>query len=154
MEQNTGFADGWLCPLYKKNDKREPGNYRPVTVLNSDYKIFTKALSIKLCKLAPKLIHESQAGFVPGRSIINQVKLTKLMLDFAEADDDQNGAIVALDQEKAYDKIMHDYLWRALKAFNLPSQFINTIKALYSAPWSAVYRPLLRPPLPRGQKPL
>ena len=42
-----------------------------------------------------------------------------------------DGAIVALDQEKAYDKIKHDYLWAALDKFNLPQTFIRTVKALY-----------------------
>lgn len=43
----------------------------------------------------------------------------------------ENGALVALDQEKAYDKIRHDYLWKTLKVFHLPLPFINTIKFLY-----------------------
>ncbi len=43
-----------------------------------------------------------------------------------------NGVIVALDQEKAYNKVAHDYLWTTLQAYNLPESFINTIKSLYS----------------------
>lgn len=42
-----------------------------------------------------------------------------------------NGALIALNQEKAYDKITHEYLWKTLEAFNLPTRFVNTIKALY-----------------------
>jgi len=45
---------------------------------------------------------------------------------------DENRAILALDQEKAYDKIRHDYLWVTLEAFNIPQPFIQTVKALYS----------------------
>jgi hypothetical protein len=99
----TNFAEGWMCPLYKKKDKRHIANYRPITILNSDYKIFTKALAVKLAKVVPKIIHENQAGFIQGRSIFDQVKLTKLVVDYAEAVD-ENGVIVSLDQEKAYDK--------------------------------------------------
>lgn len=43
-----------------------------------------------------------------------------------------NGVIVVLDQEKAYDKITHDYLWKTLEAYKLPERFINTVKSLYS----------------------
>jgi hypothetical protein len=39
--------------------------------------------------------------------------------------------IVALNQEKAYDKISHDYLWEVLKRFGLPSHFIKTVAVLY-----------------------
>jgi hypothetical protein len=44
----TNFAEGWMCPLYKKKDKRQIANYRSITILNSDYKIFIKALAVKL----------------------------------------------------------------------------------------------------------
>jgi hypothetical protein len=126
----TNFAEGWMCPLYKKKDKRQIANYRPITILNSDYKIFTKALAVKLAKTVPKIIHEDQAGFIPGRSIFDQVKLTKLIVDYAEAVD-ENGVIVGLDQEKAYDKIMHDYLWQTLVKYKFPDSFIATVRSLY-----------------------
>ena len=41
------------------------------------------------------------------------------------------GIIIALDQEKAYDKILHPYLWEVLKKFEFPDEFINTAKSLY-----------------------
>ena len=44
----------------------------------------------------------------------------------------EDGAIMALDQEKAYDKIKHDYLWKTLEAFHIPLPFIKMAKALYS----------------------
>jgi hypothetical protein len=119
-----------MCPIYKKKDVRDIANYRPITILNTDYKIFTKALSTKLSEVASKLIHEDQAGFLPGRSIFDQVKLSKLIIDYAEATGN-DGIIVALDQEKAYDKIAHDYLWKTLEKFALPQPFIKTIQHLY-----------------------
>ncbi len=105
-------------------------NYRPITLLNSEYKLFTKALSIKLVCSAPELINTDQAGFIPGRQIMNQTKLIRMIIDHANLTE-QNGMIVALNQEKAYDKIRHDYLWRVLEAFQIPDPFISTIKALY-----------------------
>ncbi|KAI5836481.1 DNase I-like protein, partial [Schizophyllum commune Tattone D] len=46
--KGSKFAEGWMCPIYKKKAKDDVANYRPITVLNTDYKIFTKALSVKL----------------------------------------------------------------------------------------------------------
>lgn len=119
-----------MCPIYKKKDKDDISNYRPVTVLNTDYKVFTKALAYRLAETAPSVIHRNQAGFLKGRSIFEQVKLAKLAIDYAEEMED-NGALVGLDQEKAYDKISHPYLWEVLKKFNFPIEFIQTIKNLY-----------------------
>jgi hypothetical protein len=131
MATGTEFSESWMCPLYKKNNRAVIASYRSISLLNSDYKIFTKALTIKLAKAAPDLIHPNQAGFVPGRHIYDQIWLTKRVIELAEATE-SDGLIMALDQEKAYDKIEHHYLWKALRSFNIPEQFINTVKSLYS----------------------
>ncbi|KAJ7141072.1 hypothetical protein C8R44DRAFT_604515 [Mycena epipterygia] len=62
MVKGTGFSKSWMCPLYKKNDKSEIANYRPISLLNTDYKIFTKALTIKLVNVAPDLVHRTKLG--------------------------------------------------------------------------------------------
>ena len=129
---NTNFTEGWICPLYKKKDRRDIANYRPITLLNSDYKLLTKILALRLASSAPHIIHENQAGFIPGRVITDQIRLTQMILHYAEATE-ENGIIVALDQEKAYDKIAHDYLWLTLEKYGLPPSFINTVKSLYES---------------------
>ena len=134
---NTHFADGWMCPLFKKKDRTQIENYRPITLLNSDYKLLTKALSLQLIEDIKKIIHKDQAGFIPGRSIFDHIRLTRIMTKFAETSE-KNGAVVALDQEKAYDKITHQYLWKTLEAFNMPQLFIKTVKELYKNAWTTV----------------
>jgi hypothetical protein len=113
MVEGTGFSLGWMCPLFKKKDRTDIANYRPITVLNSDYKIFTKALTNKLSRVAPYLIHKDQSGFMKGRKITDAIYLAMEVVEYSE-EDLQNGVIVALDQEKAYDKTLHPYLWDAL----------------------------------------
>lgn len=76
------------------------------------------------------MIHVNQAGFIPKRSIFDQVKLAKLMIDYAEVTE-ENGMIIGLDQEKAYDKVCHDYLWQTLTKYNLPACFTRTVRSLY-----------------------
>ena len=103
----SDFAKGWLCPLYKKNDRHEITNYCPITLLNCNYKILTKLLALQMVSTLPKVIHCDQAGFVPGCSISDQIKLTQMIQAYAELDNDFGGVLVGLDQEKAYDKILH-----------------------------------------------
>ena len=108
-----------MCPLFKKKDPTEISNYRPITLLNTDYKLLTKVLAIQLMNHVKRLIHPDQAGFIPDRSIFDHIRLAKAILNYVEATE-EDGAILALDQEKAYDKIRHDYLWKTMEAFNLP----------------------------------
>ena len=137
IDKWTHFADGWMCPLFKKKDPTDISNYRPITVLNTDYKLLTKVLALQLVEHADTLIHEDQAGFIPKRSIFNHIRLAKAIITYAETAE-EDGAIIALDQEKAYDRIHHDYLWKVLEAFQLPSPFIKTVKALYSHAYTKV----------------
>lgn len=106
MEDNTSFAKGWLCLLYKKGDKTEIGNYRPIMVLNMDYKIFTKALTMRLSKVALSLIHRDQAGFMPGCRIEDQTELAQIVIKWCHRMETN----ICLDQEKAYDRILHLFL--------------------------------------------
>lgn len=134
----TNFAEGWMSPIYKeKGERTKVVNYRPITLLNTDYKLLSKVLAIRLAAVAPDVVHEAQAGFVPGRRLRNHTQLAKMMIMWAEAKD-VNGVIVALDQEKAYDKIAHDYLWRVLAKFGLPESFISLIQTLYESAVTSV----------------
>ncbi len=127
-----------MAPIFKeKGERTKVVNYRPITLLNTDYKLLSKALAVRLADIAPNLIHRAQAGFVPGRKIHNHTQLARLMTTWAEAND-MNGAIVALDQEKAYDKIAHDYLWKVLERFGIPHAFISLVKSLYGNAATAV----------------
>ncbi|KAF4615476.1 hypothetical protein D9613_003370 [Agrocybe pediades] len=130
VDKSTKFSRGWMCPLYKKKDKDEMANYRPLTMLNTDYKLMTKVYATRLSSVATTVLHENQAGFVKGRQITDQTRLIETMIDYA-ATTGKNGLIVGLDQEKAYDKIAHDYLWKALHKFGIPQEMINTIRSLY-----------------------
>ena len=120
-----------MCPLFKKKDPTDIRNYRPITLLNTDYKTLTKVLAIQLLDHVDQLVHPDQAGFIPNRSIFDHIRLAKAILNYAEVTE-EDGSILALDQEKVYDKIRHDYLWKTLEVFHLPRPFIKMIQALYS----------------------
>jgi len=98
-----------MCLIYKKKDLNEISNYRPITLLNTDYKLLTKAMALQLMEKVQTVVHEDQAGFISKRSIFNHIRLAKTIINYAKIAK-EDGTIITLDQEKAYDKIRHDYL--------------------------------------------
>lgn len=137
VDPRTRFTLGWMCPIYKKKEKDLIKNYRPITLLNTDYKLLTKSLSTQLTTHIHSLVHPDQYGFIPSRSIYDPIRLNQTLCAYADFME-ENGAIVALDQEKAYDKIDHHYLLTTLKKFNLPNSFIDTVQSLYNTAETAV----------------
>jgi len=128
--QGNSFNEGAMCLLFKKKDRTKIENYRPITLTNTDYKLLTKTIATRLGRVAENIIHTDQAGFIPGRGLYDNTKLTQVMIDYCEQEE-INGCIISLDQEKAYDKIAHDYLWRVLERFKFPQNFIKLIQNLY-----------------------
>lgn len=120
VDKEAGFAQGWMCPIFKKKDPTKISNYQPITLLYTNYKLLTKVLVIQLMNPIHTLVHPDQARFIPKRSIFNHIHLTKSIIHYTEVME-ENGALVTLDQEKVYDKIRHDYLWVSLETFGLPS---------------------------------
>ena len=66
IDTSSDFALGWMCPIYKKKDKREISNYHPITLLNTDHKLLTKVLAIQPMKHIPSMVHPNQVGFLPN----------------------------------------------------------------------------------------
>ena len=138
VDPSTQFTLGWLFPIYKKKEKNQIKNYRPITLLNTNYKLLMKVMStVQLAQHIHPLIHPDQSGFIPKRSIFDSINLNQSLCTYANYME-ENGVIVALDQEKAYDKIDHHYLLEMLSRFNLLQPFINSIHSLYNSASMAV----------------
>lgn len=76
---------GSFLSLILKPDK-DPASctsYRPIALLNSDLKIFTKILSIRLNVILPALIHKDQVGFVPLRQAGDNTRKVINLIDVA-----------------------------------------------------------------------
>ena len=87
---------GLMYLKYKKKEKTKIENYRPITLLETDYKILTKVIAKRLGEVEGALIHPNQVGFMPGRSLFDHAKLTSLMPEYAKEAGNE-GMIVSLD---------------------------------------------------------
>ena len=63
--------------LPKKGDLQELKNWRPVSLLCTDYKILSKALALRLREVMVSIIHPDQTYCVPGRLISDKVTLIR-----------------------------------------------------------------------------
>ncbi len=115
----------------KKGDLGLIKNWRPVSLLCSDYKLLTKVLSNRLKKCLPEIIHPDQSYTVPNRTITHNVSLIRDIIFFANTNN-IDLAILSLDQEKAFDRIDHEWLQRCIKTFGFGDFFTSCIKLLYT----------------------
>lgn len=124
--------------LHKKcKDERYIKNWRPISLLNYDYKILTKVLAKRTDGVLTKLIHEDQSGFIKGRFIGENVRYLSDLIEFAEAEQ-YPCILLSLDFFKAYDTIEWKFLCECLLKFNFGPAMIKWIKTCYTNIFSTV----------------
>ncbi|CAM2119740.1 unnamed protein product [Caretta caretta] len=92
-----------LALLPKKGDLHNLRNWRPVSLLSTDYKIVAKAISLRLGSVMVDVIHPDQTYTVPGRSIFDNLFLVRDLLELGRREG-LSFALLSLDQEKAFDQ--------------------------------------------------
>ncbi|CAM2102542.1 unnamed protein product [Caretta caretta] len=121
-----------LALLPKKGDLRNLRNWRPVSLLSTDYKIVAKAISLRLGFVMADVIHPDQTYTVPGHSIFDNLFLVRDPLELGRRDS-LSFALLSLDQEKAFDRVDHGYLLSTLQAFGFGPQFVSFLQVLYAS---------------------
>ena len=102
-------------------------NWRPISLVNVDVKIGSKAIAKRLENVLPYIIHHNQNAFVKGRTIFDAVRTINDVLDFTELKGYQS-ILTAIDFEKAFDSLSWDFLFKSLESFGFGASFIAWIK--------------------------
>ena len=97
------MRDGEIILLYKKADPSDIRNYRPITLLNVDYKILAKVVVEGFKPIIDHLISSAQNGFCPGRSIFANIHLCNLIQSYLNDTDDE-GLLIFLGLNGAHHK--------------------------------------------------
>ena len=130
-EMCEDLRSGDIIILYKKGDPREIRNYRPITLLQVDYKIRSKILVARLKPAVDDIVNRAQLGFVPGRNITEATHLLKLVQAYVD-EMDEEAIIVAADWEKAFDRVSWDYMFQALDALEFGPYITGWIGTMYN----------------------
>ena len=128
-----------LITLLCKNLEKEIylSFWRPISLLNCDYKIVAKVLANRLKRVIGSIVHFDQACSIVGRSISNNCHLIRNIIDYVE-ERNLPCALVNLDQMKAFDRVSHEFLFSTLEAFGFGPSYIKWVKLLYTNINSAV----------------
>lgn len=118
-------------------DSSAVANYRRISLLNVDIKIYAKVLANRLLPLVPDLISLDQVGFVPGREARDNTIRTLNLHHWLTSSKSQ-GFFLSLDTEKAFYRVAWDYMQEVLAAVGLGTRMLSYIMALYTNPSAAV----------------
>ena len=128
---------GVISLSFKKGDILDPRNWRPISLLNVDYKIASRTIPGRLLKVLHVVVGKDQTCGVPGLFIGENVAYLQDVVDYVS----QAGvscAILSLDQEKAFDRVDSSFMRATLSSMGFGSSFIDWIDLFYSGSQSAV----------------
>ena len=131
---NHGFGNGCLSDSQRRGlislipkphkDLLDLNNWRPISLLNVDYKLISKCLTNRLKTVLPKLIHNDQTGFLKDRFIGENIRLVLDLINFTDLNNIP-GHLLLIDFKSAFDKLEWNFIWKTLEYFNFGPQFIK-----------------------------
>jgi exonuclease III len=131
-EMTTSQKQSIITLLPKKDkDTSSLSNWRPISLLNTDYKIMTKCIAVRLKTVLPSIIHKDQTGFMKNRYIGENIRLILEAIDHIE-DNNLSGMLLSVDFEKAFDTVNWTFLNKTLDHFNFGMEFKRWINLFYT----------------------
>lgn len=112
-------------------------NWRPISLLTVDYKLIAKSLAIRLEKILPKIISQSQYAYVKNRYIGENVRAVSDINDYLKQNN-HSGIIMQIDFEKAFDSVNWKFMETTLNKYGFGESFKKWVKLMYTDISSAV----------------
>ena len=122
---------GIIILIPKKDKDRELlKNWRPLSLLNTDYKILAKCIANRIKKVLPEIIHCDQTGFLPNRYIGENINRIFGIMHYSKVYN-IHPCLVAVDFEKAFDFLERSFVIHSLKYFKYGPKILNWVNILY-----------------------
>jgi len=88
----------------KEPEAKNLKKFRPISLINCSFKLFSKLLNDRLIDVADRLISSNQTAYIKGRYILESVVAAHELIHEVHKHKDA-GVILKLDYEKAYDRV-------------------------------------------------
>ena len=137
-EWPTNWTKSLVITLPKKGDLKLCNNYRTLSLICHPSKVLLRIILNRLKHQAKDIIAEEQAGFMKGRSTVEQIfNLRQIIEKYQEHQ--QELFHVFIDFKKAFDRVWHQALWATMHKYNINKNLITLIEELYNHATSSVY---------------
>ena len=121
----------------KGRNKRYIQNWGPISLLNVDVKLISKALAERLKNVLPEIMSPNQNAYVKNRCISEGGRLISDLLEMSKVLN-KECFFVTIDIEKAFDSVNHHFLIVILEKIGFGTEFIEWIKVLLNNQESCV----------------
>lgn len=119
-----GINSSFITLIPKTDNPIGLSDFRPISLVGSLYKILSKVLALRLKKVLPSIIDETQSAFLGGRSVLDGVFIANEIVDGWKKSR-RKCVIIKLDFEKAYDSINWEFLVSMLHNFGFGSKWVS-----------------------------
>jgi hypothetical protein len=122
------FSSYFVTLIPKINSPFSLGDFRPISLLGSLYKIIAKVLTARLARVMDLIVASTQSAFLKGRNLVDGVVVINEVVDLAKRRGD-SCIILKVDFEKAYDSVEWSFLEYMLRRFAFNDHWIAWIRA-------------------------
>ncbi len=105
-------------------------SYRPITLLNSDYKLLAKALATRFGPALQHVVDPTQTAFVPGRWIGDNVLCHLEEVENLQQTG-QPGCMVFLDFSKAYDRLSRPWVLDCMSNMEFGQRVCKSVSIMF-----------------------
>ena len=131
-EAPPAWKEALVISIFKgKGSDADLGNYRPISLLNTIYKIFAAMLQTRLATLHEAKLRPTQYGFRGNRGTKHPLFILRRAMEWSDATSTPLH-LLFLDWKQAFDSIDHNAMLIALQRFGLSERALKIITSLYT----------------------